>query len=427
MNAETTAKLRALMAAVVLLIGAGSVLLSPSLLELSVPIVSYLVLARVLGGRADLKVSAMRLSPSAKTVEGGRAEVGVEVLNGNGRVSLLKIEDSVPNGVRVSKGSRVAYASLAEGEGATLEYELAVGGPGSWVLGPVALTVEDGFGLASKSVSLELPFTLDVLPRVAGRIRFPFRPLRTKNWPGQVVASRPGAGQDFYGIRPYLPSDPARSVNWKATARTDRMYTNQHSAELGAEVVIVVDKSSESDFGVPPDSALNYVERCAAGAASGLLLAGNRVGVVVFADSIRQVSPRTGVRQYERILVELVRAPKGPVKTFPYLRTYLSHFFPRAAEVLVVSSLVDPGLLDPLLALGASRDVRVVTPALFSLDRGAPRTEAWEAATSLLRLQRWTTLERLRRRAVVAEWDVSRPLEEALERALYPRVAAVAR
>jgi len=422
-----TAKLRALLGVAVLLIGAGSVLLSPPLIELSIPFVAYLVLARIFAGSVQVEVSASRPKDAAKIPEGGSAEVAIRASNGNGRVGLLKVEDSLPEGVKVARGSRVAYTALGEEEAAELEYSVTADSPGSWVLGPVTITAEDGFGLVAKSTTVGLPYRLDVLPRLVGRPRFPFRPLRTKNWPGQVASERPGAGQDFYGIRPYVASDPARSVNWKASARLDRMYTNQYMAELGAEAVIVVDKSYDSDFGAPPDSALNFVERCAAGVARGLLLAGNRVGLVVFGDRIYEVSPRTGVRQLERVLVEIVRAAKGPVKTFPYLRTYLSHFFPRAAQVIVVSSLMNLDIVEPLLVLGAQRDVRVVTPSLFSMAPGVPKSETGDVAMALLRLQRWTTIERLRRRAVVAEWEVRRPLDEALERVMYPKGVMVAR
>jgi uncharacterized protein (DUF58 family) len=422
-----TAKLRAFLGGAVLLIGFGSVLLSPPLVELSIPVVVYLVLARIFAGSPHVEVSASRPEGAAKIQEGGRAEITIRASNKNGRLGLLRVEDSLPEGVKVVRGSRVAYTALGEGERAELKYTITADFPGSWVLGPVTITAEDGFGLVAKSATVELPYRLDVLPRLAGRPRFPFRPQRTKNWPGQVVSARPGAGQDFYGIRPYLASDPARSVNWKASARLDRMYTNQYMAELGAEAVIVVDKSYDSDFGSPPDSALNFVERCAAGVAAGLLLAGNRVGLVVFGERIYEVSPRTGVRQLERILVEIVRAEKGPVKTFPYLRTYLSHFFPRAAQVIVVSSLMNSDIVEPLLVLGAYRDVRVVSPTLFSMAPGVPRSEMGEAAMALLRLQRWTTIERVRKRAIVAEWDVRRPLDEALEQAMYPKGAVVAR
>lgn len=424
---STTAKLRVLLGAAVLLIGAGTVLLSASLIELSVPLVAYVVLARVIGGTPRLEVSARRAIEGEKILEGGRVEVSTRIVNEGGMPGVLVFEDTLPREVKVVRGSRLALAPLAKGEAVDVAYAVTAAAPGSWVLGPAKMTAQDWFGLSARSATMDVPYRLDVLPAVSGRLRFPFRPIKTKNWPGQVTSPRPGSGGDFHGIRPYLPSDPARSINWKATARLGAAHTNQYQAEQGAEAVVVVDKSYDSDYGVPPHSALNYVERCAAGVASGLLLAGNRVGLVIFGDRIYELNPGTGARQLERALVEIVRATKGPVKTFPYMRDYLSHFFPRAAQVIVVSSLQDPVIVDPLLTLGVQRDVRIITPALFRLDRAAHQTETEEAAAGLLRLQRWTVLERLRRRTVVAEWDVSRPLEEALERALYPRGAVVAR
>ena len=392
---------------------------------LSIPVVLYIALARLFAGDPRLRVAVTRREGGGKVTEGGDLEVEVTATNEGSWVPLLLVRDSVPPELRVTRGSWGGFASLRGGESVVLRYVVAADAPGSWRLGPLTTRVEDGFGLTSRSATLDIPFVLDSLPRVDTRVRFPFRPLKTKNWPGQVVSQRAGAGLDFYGLRQYIPSDPARAVNWKASARLGKLYSNQYMGELGAESVLVVDKSSESDFGASPASALDYVERCAAGVARGLILSGNSLGALVFGERTREISPRTGRRQLERILLELARAEKGPVATYPYLTTYLSHFFPRSALVIVVSSLMDPDFVDPLLALGARRDVRIISPTLPIPRPGLPRTESGEAATKLLRLQRWTTLERLRKRTMAAEWDVAVPIEGALGRVLYERRHAV--
>ena len=415
------------MAVAVAMVGGGAALLSAILIELSVPVVLYLALARVFAGNPHLQVAVTRREGGGKVTEGGNIEVEVTATNKGSWVPLLLVNDWVPPGLKVTRGSEGGYASLQRGESVVLRYVVVADAPGSWELGPLTARAEDGFGLTSRSATLDVPFVLDSLPRVDARIHFPFRPLRTKNWPGQVVSPRAGTGLDFYGLRQYVPSDPARAVNWKASARLGKLYSNQYMGELGAESVLVVDKSSESDFGTSPASALDYVERCAAGVARGLVLSGNSLGLLVFGERTREISPRTGRRQLERILLELVRAEKGPVATYPYLPTYLSHFFPRSAQVIVVSSLMDPDFVEPLLVLGARRDVRIISPALPVPRPGPALTDSEEAATKLLRLQRWTTLERLRKRTMVAEWDVTGPIESALGRVLYERRLAVVR
>jgi len=409
-------------------VGLGTVLRAGSMVATSVPVVVYLVLAAMVARKPDLTVSARRETSAGKVFEGGVIELVTALTNGGGELGLLRAEDTLPHGLKVASGNNVGFAILAAGGGLEMRYRLTSDAPGSYMVGPIVLSATDSFGLSSKVAVVEDTFQLDVLPRVDQRRSVPFRPRKTENWAGQVVSPRAGSGQDFYAVRQYLPTDPARMVNWKASARLDRMYSNQFMSELGADAVIVVDKGSASDFGIPPESALTYVERCAAAISSGLLFAGNRVGVVVMGDRVYKVNPGTGRRQIERILLALVRARKGAAESMALLPEYLSLWFPRAPSVIVISSLADQHIISPLTRLGARRDLQVISPSFYgkgAAEGGAKSID--ELASMLVKLQRRTTQERLRRYADVVEWNVGVPIETVLERALLGRSRVVAR
>ncbi len=51
---------------------------------------------------------------------------------------------------------------------------------------------------------------------------------------------------EFQGIRPYIPSDSMRDVNWKATARTGELRTNLHGYTVRQEVCLLLNLESES-------------------------------------------------------------------------------------------------------------------------------------------------------------------------------------
>ena len=398
------------------------------MVALSVPFVVYVVLATMVARKPDLAVSAKRETNAGKVFEGGVIELVTALTSGGGELGLLRVEDTLPRGLRLASGNNVGFAILGREGGLEMRYKLTSDAPGSYVVGPIALLATDSFGLNSKASVLGDTFQLDVLPRAEQRRSIPFRPKKTENWPGQVVSSRAGSGQDFYAVRQYLPTDPARVVNWKAWARLDRMYSNQFMSELGADAVIVVDKSSASDFGVPPESALTYVERCAAAISSGLLFAGNRVGVVIIGDRVYKVNPGTGRRQVERILLALVRARKGAAESLGLLPEYLSLWFPRAPSIVVVSSLADQHIVSPLTRLGARRNLQVISPSFYGKAGSQDSAgTASEIAMMLVKLQRRTTQERLRKYADVVEWNVGVPIETVLERALLGRSRVVAR
>ncbi len=417
-----TPKGAVLVSAAIASVGVGTVLRSDSLVLISVPLVAYFLLAGLMAEEPHLLVSVERRSESGKIFEGGSVEVGAILTNGAGELGLLVVEDSLPRGLRVSAGNSEGSAFLPEGSRFELRYEVASDVPGPYDIGPMVLRAYDSFGFHSMTAVIDSSFRLDVLPRVDLHRSLAFRPRRTKNWPGQVVSPRPGAGLDFYAVRQYAYGDPVRMVNWKASAKLDRMFTNQYMSELGSDAVVVVDKRSSSDFGVPPASALTYVERAAAAVSNGLLLASNRVGMIVFGEMVYKVFPATGRRQLERILLTLARSRKGQTQSIELLPEYLSLAFPRAAQPIVVSSLADPDLLVPLMRLRARQDIVVISPAFEGRREAArARGETAEVALGLLKLQRRTTLDRLRRYMTVVDWDVVLPLEAALEEALLGR------
>jgi uncharacterized protein (DUF58 family) len=51
-----------------------------------------------------------------------------------------------------------------------------------------------------------------------------------------------GVGHDLYMIRDYVPSDSARYVHWKASAKTSMLKTREYAAEESRRVILVFDR-----------------------------------------------------------------------------------------------------------------------------------------------------------------------------------------
>jgi uncharacterized protein (DUF58 family) len=57
-----------------------------------------------------------------------------------------------------------------------------------------------------------------------------------------------GIGHDLYMIRDYIPSDSARHVHWKASAKASTLKTREYAAEESRRVTLIFDR-----FGHPGD------------------------------------------------------------------------------------------------------------------------------------------------------------------------------
>jgi uncharacterized protein (DUF58 family) len=61
---------------------------------------------------------------------------------------------------------------------------------------------------------------------------------------GALESLSKGRGQDLYAIREYLPTDSARLVDWKATARSGSLMVREFTREEDSRVMIVLDPHS---------------------------------------------------------------------------------------------------------------------------------------------------------------------------------------
>ncbi len=58
---------------------------------------------------------------------------------------------------------------------------------------------------------------------------------------GEMQTRRAGSGDEFYRLRPYTPSDAARSIDWRSSARQGELHVRENAQEDAVTVHIVID------------------------------------------------------------------------------------------------------------------------------------------------------------------------------------------
>src|SRR5262249_14421365 len=69
---------------------------------------------------------------------------------------------------------------------------------------------------------------------------------------GALESMAKGRGQDLYALREYLPTDSARHVHWKASARLGALMVREFTMEEDFRVLLVLDPHLPPDVVVPP-------------------------------------------------------------------------------------------------------------------------------------------------------------------------------
>lgn len=78
---------------------------------------------------------------------------------------------------------------------------------------------------------------------------------------GALESLAKGRGQDLYALRDYLPTDSARHVHWKASARSGSLMVREFAREEDTRVLLVLDQQSDAAPERASASAVNRFER----------------------------------------------------------------------------------------------------------------------------------------------------------------------
>jgi uncharacterized protein (DUF58 family) len=204
-----------------------------------------------------------------------------------------------------------------------------------------------------------------------------------------------GTGIDFTDLRPYLPEDDVRHIDWNVTARVDEPYVRLYTEDREMTAWLVVDRSASMRFGRAEAGKESVATELAISLGRLVSQGGNRVGAILYDNGAHQViPPRTGRDQILRITRELLRpspaAKKGATTDLSaMLRLAAATTTRRRSLVFVMSDFIgDPGWDRPLAMLTHRHEVvviRVVDPAELDLpDLGVILVEDAETGEQLL-------------------------------------------
>jgi uncharacterized protein (DUF58 family) len=124
---------------------------------------------------------------------------------------------------------------------------------------------------------------------------------------GTHLTRHVGPGVEYADIRPYVPGDQLRTVNWPVSARRGSLHITQRLTDRAADVVVLIDMYAQ-----PSGPATEATERALRGAVQvvqSALRSGDRAGIVTLGGGRpRWLGADIGRRQFYRVLDALLGA-----------------------------------------------------------------------------------------------------------------------
>jgi uncharacterized protein (DUF58 family) len=205
----------------------------------------------------------------------------------------------------------------------------------------------------------------------AAVIVFPLTPPQSTPIPRTELLNRLGAhltrhigpGVEYADIRPYVPGDQLRAVNWPVSARRGQLHVTERLTDRAADVVVLIDAYRQ-----PAGPATDAIERVVRGAAQVVQTAlryGDRAGIVALGGHRpRWLGADIGQRQFYRVLDTVLDAGDQFENTTGTLAPRAA--IPAGAIVIAFSTLLDTEFALALIDLRKRGHVVIAVDTLDS-------------------------------------------------------------
>lgn len=219
---------------------------------------------------------------------------------------------------------------------------------------PVHVTVVDPFGVAEARLTIEEQAALVVYPRLVDLDRL-FCEGGAGAHVGRRLLLRRPAGFELHSVRDHQQGESLRRVHWPSTARRGTLMVKELEDSPRDELAVLLDGDAASVAGSPPDSSFDAAVRAAGSILRAQARRGRRAVLVLNTHRREAQSVSSDGYEWERALELLADAEPDAETPAAAMLAAGSGPAGRALELVVVTSRLDPQLVERLVERASSR------------------------------------------------------------------------
>lgn len=348
----------------------------------------------------------------ARFLSGRSATIHLSIENHSSLPVLIHLHDEVPDRFELDK--EFAPIQIGAHQTITVSYEIRpsqrgmqsfgkcvarLAAPGAWIWREFQWDIEE-------TVKVYPDFKLIPEERLTAKMLI-------KDWHVKRPRKKRGEGHEFENLRPYVTGDDTRHVDWKASARRQKLIVRQLQVERGQQIAIMLDCGRLMSESISGSTRLDHSMNAALMLGQVASKRGDNMSLVCFSNQIHAYMPSSkGRGVLHRMMETLYHVEASPVESdYWQVTAEAMHLLKRRSLIVFFTDVLDlsgsVGLANNL-ARAASRHlvlcVVMSEPGILKAARQMPNTqhEVYEkAAASQLLIKRHLALEKMRSKGIL--------------------------
>ncbi|MEO6950858.1 MAG: DUF58 domain-containing protein [Polyangia bacterium] len=184
--------------------------------------------------------------------------------------------------------------------------------------------------------------------RKVRRIDIATRRAANDTFAGRFQSVFRGRGMDFDEVRPYVPGDEVRTIDWNVTARAGAPFVKKYREEREVTILLAIDVSASGDFGSTERTKREIEAEIACLLALTAVRNNDRIGLILYSDCIETyVEPKKGRTHVLRLVREILACkPRHRGTELAQALDFIDRITKRRAIVVLISDFKgggDPG------------------------------------------------------------------------------------
>lgn len=225
-------------------------------------------------------VLAQRILPE-KLSNGDENPIKIDIKNNYGFKIYTKIIDEIP--FQFQKRDFLIRKEIDPGRNAFFQYILEPKERGEYNFGSLNVYTSSPIGFVSKRYRFQKNANLAAYPSFVHLRKYELMALQSEFLLGGIKKIRKlGHTMEFEQIKDYVPGDDIRTINWKATSKTNRLMVNQFQDEKSQRIFMLIDTGRTMKMPFKELSLLDYSINATMALSHIILKKGDRAGMMTF-------------------------------------------------------------------------------------------------------------------------------------------------